>query len=83
VDGQEMFGFAAVVAEFFPQLHDHLVERACRAYSCSPRLRSAVCRATTPRRMRVKDLQQFQLLGCKFIHRFAAFDLESFWVNRG
>src|ERR1019366_4768648 len=30
VDGQEMFGFAAVVAELFPELYDHLVQGACR-----------------------------------------------------
>jgi hypothetical protein len=25
VDGEQMFGFAAVVAEFFAELHNHLI----------------------------------------------------------
>ena len=51
VDGEEVFGRVAVVAEFFSQLNDDLVERAGGAVSnCSPRLRSASGRARALRR---------------------------------
>src|SRR5436309_3013509 len=82
VDGQDVFRFFAVVAEFFSQLNDDLVESAGGSVvAVAPDLvQQAVAREDFAR-MRVEDLQQLQFFGGEFLDRFAPFELKCFRIN--
>ena len=77
-----MPGFVAVVTKFLAQLDDHLVQRArCPVIIVAPDFAQQLVPRQHLARVGVKDLQQFQLLGGKFSHRFAALDLERLGIN--
>ena len=83
VDGEQVFRFAAVVAEFFAELHDDLVQRARRAVIIvAPDFIQQLVARQHLAGVRVENLQQFQFLGREFFRRLAPFHLKCFRVNR-
>jgi hypothetical protein len=84
VDGLEMFGRVPVVAKFFSQLNDDLVEGPrCAEVIVTP---DVVEQAVTRKNfagMSGKELKQLKLFCGKFLDRFAAAQLESFRVDCG
>jgi hypothetical protein len=84
VDGEEMLGSVPVVAEFFSQLNDDLVESARRAeVIVTP---DVVEQAVTRKNfagMGGEELKQLKLFCSKFLDCFAAPQLESFRVDGG
>src|SRR6266568_1988259 len=82
VDGQQMFRFAAVVPEFFPQLHDHLVQRArCAVVVVAPDFVEQPVARQHFARVGVKHLQQFQLFRRQFFNGLASLELKGFRVD--
>ncbi len=79
-----MLRFATVVAQFFSQLNDHLVQRPRRAVVivAPDVVQQAVARKHFAG-VRVKKLEQFKLPGGKFLGRLAALQLKGLGVNDG
>jgi len=84
VDSQEMLGSVPVVAKFFSQLNDDLVEGAsCAEVIVAP---DVVEQAVTRKNfagMSSEELKQFKFFCGKFFDRFAAAQLESFGIDGG
>src|SRR5689334_3634019 len=79
-----MLGFAAVVAQFFSQLDDYLVERAGRAVVVlAPDFVEKTVAREDFTRMGIKDLQQLQFASGEFLDGFLSFELECFWIDDG
>ena len=84
VDGEEVFGFAGIVAEFFAELDNDLVQRAGGAeIIVTPNFIEQPVAGEDFARMRVKKLQEFQFLGGEFFDLLAPFDLKSFGIDEG
>ena len=82
VDGQEMFGSVPVVAEFFSQLNDDLVESASGAeITVTPNVVEQAVAGKNFAGMSGEELKQFEFLCGKLLDRLAAAKLESFRID--
>jgi hypothetical protein len=82
VDSQQMFGSVPIVAEFFSQLNDDLVERARSAeVIVTPDVVEQAVTRKNFARMSGEELKQLKLFCSEFLDRFAAAQLESFRIN--
>lgn len=78
-----MFGFAAVVAEFFAELHDDLIESARRAVIIvAPDFIQQFVARQHFADVRVENLEQLQFFGRQFFNCLAPLDLKCLRVNR-
>jgi len=84
VDGEEVFGGVAVVAEFFSQLDDDLIQGASGAVIilAPDFVEEAVAREDLAG-VSVKELEEFQFARGEFLNVFTAAHLEGFWVDGG
>src|SRR4051812_49378557 len=84
VDSEEVFGFGAVVAKLFSQLHDDLVEgaRGAIVVLAPDFVEEAVARKDFAG-MGAKKLEEFQFAGSQFLDGFAAANLKSFRIDGG
>jgi len=84
VDGEQMFGSVPVVAEFFSQLNDDLVEGASRAeVIVTPDVVEQAVPGKNFARMSGEELKELKLFCGKFLDRFTTAQLESFRINCG
>jgi hypothetical protein len=82
MDSQQMFGGVPIIAEFFSQLNDDLVESASGAkVIVTPYVVEQSVARKDFARMSSEDLKQLKLFCSEFLDRFAAAKLESFRIN--